>query len=250
MLSHETASKTGHDMSADSNDAVIRDSVEVDAGGREIGSPFIREIELASGELVAMPSIHVNQARLFHGSTQRGIKKFDTKKSEGRQSIGSGFYFAPLKETATQYVDARSDGGSGAVYEVGIKDIDLADLRSPSGKNEFLRLFRREIAEELGNNLPGVTLNDPVILSILKEGLRQEFSDVVDGIDNGTLTWGKFRNAVGTKGFGNMYITQTLSKYGYGGLVDEEGEPPKVDWHDSIVIFDPSDVDIISETEA
>lgn len=205
----------------------------------------IKEIQLKNGEKVALPTLHVESMSLFHGSPIADIASFDVEQSD-QMTIGRGIYFTPNREPAISYAKWRSNQESTpTLYESQIKDADIADLRTREAQEEFAKLHRQALLEWEQNVLPNLKGPSEDITEIVKEQRKEMVADTVKKIDENT--WVQLRDL--TFNWADL-VSTTLEGQGYKALVSVEGEPPKVDFHDSVVVFNPQDVPIVHQQAA
>lgn len=199
-----------------------------------------KEIPLKNGEVIKLPTIHVSRMILYHGSPVADIAVLE----EGdQQSIGKGIYLASQRETAKGYAKKRSGAkGSSAVYEVEISDMDIADLRTREAQEQFAKLYKQSLLDWEQNILPYLKGPSEEITKVIKEQRKEAVVDLVKKID--TNSFSHLRDL--TFGWEEL-VSKTLHDVGYKGLMSLEGEPPHVDFHDSVVIFNPRDAKIISQ---
>lgn len=156
-----------------------------------------------------------------------------------QQSIGRGIYFTPDKNTARNYALTRSDEGTfPTVYEVEVADIDIADLRTKEAQEQFAKLHRQTLLDWEKNILP----NSRGLSEGAKEMIKETVDSLVEKID--TNSWNQLKQITFNSG---GLVSEALFNHGYKGLMSREGEPPKVAFHDSVVIFNPEDIKIVNQ---
>ncbi|OGD94489.1 hypothetical protein A3A48_00285 [Candidatus Curtissbacteria bacterium RIFCSPLOWO2_01_FULL_37_9] len=202
-----------------------------------------KEILLKSGKKVELLTLHITQMRLYHGSLVAGVTGFE----EGdQQSIGRGIYLTLQKEAASGYASKRSGhDGVPTVYEVQISDLDIADLRTKEAQEEFAKLFKQSLIEWEESVLPNLKGPSDEVLGVIKEQRKEAVRELVHKIDTNTFL--QLRDL--TFGWADL-VSTTLSNVGYKGLMSIEGEPPDIDFHDSIVMFNPLDIRTINQEKA
>lgn len=204
-----------------------------------------KEIQLRNGERIALPTLHVAKMPLFHGSPVAGIAGFDVEQSD-QMSIGRGIYFTLIREPAIGYAKWRSNEKSApTLYEAEVKDADIADLRTRAAQEEYAKLHKQALLDWEQNVLPNLKGPSEEVTAIVKEQRKEMIADLVKKIDENS--WIQLRDL--TFNWANL-VSSTLSAQGYKGLMSIEGEPPKVDFHDSIVIFNPQDAPIVHQQAA
>lgn len=196
-----------------------------------------KEVPLKSGETVRLPTLHIAKMLLYHGSPVADITTFE----EGdQQTIGEGIYFAPTREAAEGYARSRNkSGGLPTIYEAEVSDADLADLRTREAQEQFAKLYRQSLLGWEKNALPNLKGPSEEVTKIIKEQRKEAVANLVNKIDSNS--WFQLRDL--TFGWADL-VSKTLSDIGYKGLISIEGEPPQVDLHDSVVIFNPEDTKI------
>lgn len=207
---------------------------------KDTQTPHNKEILLDSGEKITLPTLHVSQMSLFHGSRVAGITEFDVNKSD-QMTIGKGIYFTPNKESAIGYAKWRSNESPNAtLYEAEIKDADIADLRTREAQEQFAKLLREALLDWEENVLPNLKGPDGLV-EMLKEQRKKIITETIKKIDENS--WKNLRAI--TFDWADL-VSTTLAKQGYKGVMSIEGEPP-IDLHDSIVIFNHEDAPIIHQ---
>jgi hypothetical protein len=204
-----------------------------------------KEIQLKSGEKVTLPTLHVDRMSLFHGSPVADIAAFDVEHSD-QMTIGRGVYFTPNREPAIGYAKWRSNEASNpTLYEVEIKDAEIADLRTREAQEQFAKLHRQALLDWEQNVLPNMKGPSEELIKIIKAQRKDMVTDIVKKIDENS--WVQLRDL--TFPWADL-VSTTLSAQGYQGLISIEGEPPKVDYHDSVVVFNPKDAPIVHQQAA
>lgn len=201
-----------------------------------------KEILLKNGEQIKLPTLHVTEMPLFHGSPIAGITAFDVDQSD-QMTIGRGISFTPNRESAVAYARWRSNEASNpTLYEAEVNDADIADLRTREAQEEYAKLHRQALLDWEQNVLPNMKGPSEEVIKMIKEQRKEQIDDLVEKID--ANSWIQLRNLT----FGWAYlVSSTLSKHGYKGLMAIEGEPPKIAMHDSIVIFNSQDAPIVHQ---
>lgn len=203
-----------------------------------------KEIPLNNGKKAMLPTLHVAQMTFYHGSPVAGITAFDVDHSD-QMTIGRGIYFTPNRESAVRYAMWRSnEASSPTLYEAEVKDVDIADLRTREAQEQFAKLHRQALLDWEQNVLPNMKGPSEEVTKMIKER-KEMVADLVKEIDENS--WVQLRDL--TFGWADL-VSSTLSAEGYKGLMSIEGEPPKVDLHDSIVIFNPLDAPIVHQQAA
>jgi hypothetical protein len=204
-----------------------------------------KEIQLNNGEKVTIPTLHVAKMPLFHGSPVAGIAAFDVEQSD-QMTIGKGIYFTPNREPAIAYAKWRSnEAANPTLYEAEIQDADIADLRTRKAQEEFAKLHKQALLDWEQNVLPTMKGPSEELTEMIKEQRKEMVADTVKKIDENS--WVQLRDI--TFNWADL-VSRTLSTQGYKGLTSIEGEPPKVDFHDSVVVFNPQDAPIIHQQAA
>lgn len=213
------------------------------AEGEQGFNSYLKEIILKDGQKVYIPTLKVGKMNLYHGSPNSGITLFQ----EGdQQTIGRGIYLTDQRDSASGYAKNRSNKErEGVVYEVEISDVEIADLRTEEAQRSFAKLFRDCLIDWRENVLPKLQGPSEGVLQIIREQRQKQVEGLLHKIDSNsfkqlrelTLNWADLTAGV-------------LEKVGFNGLVSIEGEPPKVDFHDSYVIFQPENTMIVSEEPA
>lgn len=217
----------------------MQDTTEVNQPLQFISKRTEREITLKSGETFRLPSLQIDRAILYHGSSAEGIKRFE----EGdQQTIGNGIYFTSETIPAIGYAVKRSGtAAKPTLYQAEIENLNLADLRERSAQEQFAKLYKEALVEWKNNVLPNLKYADPTLLEIIKEQRSEQVEELLRKIDNNDFN--QLRDL--TFGWASL-ITQTLQTQGYQGLVSIEGEEP-FGFHDSYVIFNSDDIKSIKE---
>lgn len=211
--------------------------------GKPAPEAFEKEIPLNNGEIIKLPTIHVNKMSLYHGSPIAGITAFE---EADQQTIGRGIYFTPARETAHGYARERNKvGTSPTVYQAEASDLDIADLRTRQAQEQFAKLFKQSLLNWEQNVLPNLQGLPEEVIRMVKEERKKAIADLIQKIDSNSFL--HLRDLA--FGWGDL-VSKTLADVGYKGLMSVEGEPPKIDFHDSIVIFDPRDVKIVNQRPA
>lgn len=204
---------------------------------------FEKEIPLRNCGSIKLPTLHVYKMSLYHGSHMGGIKVFE----EGdQQTIGRGIYFTLTKESAKGYARKRSNSAATpTVYEVEVTNADIVDLRTRDAQEQFAKLYRQVLLDWEQNVLPNLKGSSEDVIKIIKEQRKESIAELVKKIDSNS--WIKLRDL--TFSWADL-VSTTLASEGYKGLISIEGEPPKIDFHDSVVIFNPQDIKIINQQTA
>lgn len=197
-----------------------------------------KEVPLKNGETVRLPTLHIAKMLLYHGSPWADITTFE----EGdQQTIGRGIYFATAREAAKSYAKSRSNNNaSPTIYKAKVFDADLADLRTREAQEQFAKLYRQSLLDWEKNTLPNLKGPSEEVTKIIRKQRKEAIADLAGKIDSNT--WSQLRDL--TFGWADL-VSKTLSDIGYKGLISVEGEPPQVDFHDSVVIFNPEDIKVM-----
>lgn len=208
----------------------------------DISTTSNKEIQLNNGEKITLPTLHVTRMPLFHGSSVAGIAAFDVEQSD-QMTIGRGIYFTPNKEPAIDYARKRSNNSSNpTLYEVEVKDADIADLRTREAQKQFAKLHRQALLDWEQNVLPNIQGSSEGVTAMIKSAKKEKMDEIVKKIDENS--WQQLRDL--TFGWADL-VSKTLSAQGFKGLMSGEGEPPMVDFHDTVVIFNPQDAPIVHQ---
>jgi len=99
-----------------------------------------------SEEELALESISIKLPSFvaYHGSNEPNIESLNV--SSERTTLGYGVYLTD-KGSAINYAQHRAEirGGIPTIYEVSVKKVHLADLRSPHHVKEVVERFRQKI---------------------------------------------------------------------------------------------------------
>ena len=202
--------------------------------------PWTKQVVLENKEVIQLPSLYIENMKLYHGSPVPTIEAFDV--NEGDQwSTGKGIYLTPDKKAADGYARERGDRtpNQPTVYETEISNLDVADLRTQGAQESFAKLYRDALIEFRDNTLPYLKGPTPELAGMIKKTMTEKVQQLLEKIDKHDFR--QLREL--TVNFADL-TTETLAKAGYHGLVSIEGEPPKIEFHDSYVIFDPKDIKI------
>ena len=180
-----------------------------------------------------IPEVVIGEKILFHGSKSSGIERFN--KAE-ETTIGQGLYLTSDPDSARGYAARRSKTDTSAiptVYQVGIENVRMADLRTLEGVKPFASMLLTKLEERSRSNK-------------LKWYEEETIRRTIESIKSNTykslkdITW----NHQGI-------VTSLLQEQGFDGLIAiEGGEGEEITEHDSYVIFDPSKVQIKSVKSA
>lgn len=194
-----------------------------------------KEVPLKNGETVRLPTFHIAKIFLYHGSPVPDITTFE----EGdQQTIGRGIYLTSTREAAEEYARSRNKSADlPTIYEVELSNADIADLRTREAQEQFAKLYRQSLLDWEQNTLPNLKGPSEEVTKIIKEQRKEAVANLVNKIDSNS--WFQLRDL--TFGWADL-VSKTLSDIGYKGLISIEGEPPRIDFHDSVVIFNPEDI--------
>lgn len=198
-----------------------------------------KEVLLKNSEKVEIPIIRIDRMRLYHGSPASGITAL---KEAGEETIGRGVYFTTDRKAARGYAVVRSNDARGQVYEVEVSNLDLADLRTRAGQEAFARLFKQSLLDWKEDHLPNLKKSSDILTRSIGKQREEAIKELIEKIDDNSFK--RLRDL--TYAWGDL-VSTTLSGLGYSGLISIEGEPPQIDFHDSVVIFNPQDVKIIDQ---
>lgn len=203
------------------------------------GQIIRKGVLLKNSEKVEIPTIHIDRMRLYHGSPVNEITAF---KEANEDTIGRGVYFTTDRKAAKRYAVARSNGTKSRVYEVEVSNLDIADLRTRAGQEAFARLFKQSLLDWKEDHLPNLKGPSDVLIRSIREQREKAIKELIEKIDDNSFK--HLRDL--TFAWGDL-VSKTLSSLGYNGLISIEGEPPQIDFHDSVVIFNPQNVKIIDQ---
>lgn len=174
-------------------------------------------------------AIFVEQRTLYRGSRTSGIKKLNLPADAS--SAGEGVYLTTAKE-AIGYAHGGRAGNEPRIYETRIKNVKLADLRNEENVNRVNKEMKLLLQKELERK--DVPWWYP---EVVKQDIR---------FLKGESTFFAKLNLVGTKH--PEILTKYVSGLGYDGLVTiEGGEPGHFENHQSWVIFNPDNVEVLQE---
>lgn len=137
------------------------------------------------------------------------------------------YHGSPVSEI-TAFKEASEDTiGRGVYFTIDRKAAQgYAVARSNGAKS---RVYEVEVS-----NLDIADLRTRVGQEAIKELIEKIDDNSFKHLRDLTFAWGDL-------------VSTTLSSLGYGGLISIEGEPPQIDFHDSVVIFNTQDIKIIDQ---
>lgn len=198
-------------------------------------------ITLDNNATLLFPAVKIVRQRLFHGSCITGIRKLTDAEST---TIGAGVYLTSEFNSAADYALARSPNPKNPiVYEATIETMKLLDLTKPESLEPLATFMDQEISSWIKEDLekrdpPPVKKREwlKIANSVIRRINEKRYDCPKD-----LLGW-----------FGDL-ARWSLSSRGLDGIkATEYGESKngyEVGKHDTFVIFEPSRVKVISETQ-
>lgn len=203
-------------------------------------------------------SIIIRRKTLFHGSNTKGIKRFQGSENI---TVGYGIYLTSKLDSAIGYARQRKGRANPiseeipkdcVVYETGIKDLKLVDLRDKAFSRVVFRQFREFLyalidGERENQLIPLIKklypeADDKSINTFMRNGILREYEEIKQKDNNAGL------DNLYRKDWLQKLFSEFLNEKGYDGLIIEEGgEPPHAMPHDSYVIFNPDKIKIKKE---
>lgn len=213
-----------------------------------------REVKLAIGETVKLPSMRIERMRLFHGSTVSGISQF---KEAEETTIGNGLYLTSQEDAALGYAFVRANEREidtpPVVYDAEIANMNILTLTTRTAIMDFMKYIRQEFFlynRDIVPNMPELSDNAK---RWNKRALDAKNDLLWEAIQAGRVLSPK----IFLFGAGAV-AREILMREGYDGLMaiegGEHGKNPftnehfSIGDHDSYVIFQPEKVKILKET--
>ena len=199
-----------------------------------------RKITLDHGREITLSSTYFHDLTLYHGAIVPEIKQLHEAKET---TIGNGLYLTSQKDKAAGYAYVRSRGAQPqVVYEVNVRDLDILNLTTRSGIENFAGLLGQELRNWKNADFPGMQFTNVQ----QKATVWNQVVEVLDKIGRNN-----FRSLHDlTFHFGNI-TRSMLQARGYDGLMAIVGGEFHGDFsigdHDSYVIFDPSKTAVLKE---
>ena len=202
---------------------------------------FIKEIQLINGEVIKLPSLHIERLKLFSGSPVPGLETF---RDSEETTVGSGVYLTSQKEAARGYALVRGSRlpAIPTLYEVEIADMDMVDLATRVAVESFAKLWRQELENWRETKLPIINVPHEMV----RETYEERVQKVIEFIDRNSFRY--LRDL--TFNFGGL-IREVFTRQEYDGLIaiegGESGNGVTIGDHDSYVIFDSTKVKKVGE---
>lgn len=190
----------------------------------------LRGVGLLSGDMT-----------LYHGSATPGIKQFEVAEET---TLGRGVYFTSQRDKAEGYAKKRAGGDkvdTPILYEASISGLNLADLRTPENMDIVMPGLVGVLEEAKGRKMQGVAeISWPALMQ-----------DLIEEIERKAYRIGL---KIVTRGAGRLF-SDYLKDHGFDGLIAEEGgehgwfkgERIDIGNHDTYVIFEPGNVQVVRE---
>jgi hypothetical protein len=183
-------------------------------------------------------TVLIHKKTLYHGSSLNDISDFQPAEET---TIGDGLYTTSEAKDAIGYARIRASARNGepVIYEVGIDDKRLLDLRSSKNVIETLEGFRSILLDKLKSVKPDAPW-------YIKSGYFRSIEEL-DKIVDGEKSAGNLKDVVSSCG---DVFSSYLESLGYDGLIfleGGEGGDGGPGNHDSYLIFDPSKAKVLRE---
>ncbi|MEK7664646.1 MAG: hypothetical protein AAB361_00730 [Patescibacteria group bacterium] len=197
--------------------------------------------------------VFVKKKTLYHGTSAKGIKKFE--KAE-ETTVGDGIYLTSQAKNAIEYAYMRAKNPRGSkrleadgnpiIYETFVENLKLLDLRKDENLEKVMKGFGLVLwqrAKEIGAEIKNSTASNNGL-----NAYRETLFDVFKFISSGEVKKISDIQKV-TLHLEDGLFTNYVKSLGYDGLATVEGGEGDYMFknHDSYVIFDPEKVKIIKE---
>lgn len=178
--------------------------------------------------------IRLDSATLWHGSATTGMRRIEKAEED---TVGSGVYLAE-KDIATRYARHRAHQtrtDTPALYTVSVRDARLVDLTDQATVDQVLAGFESVLATE--QDL-AERAESPSWLRI------NNLQDLRDILHRDRIRVGELKRI--TQRCGELF-SDHLQAQGYAGLLTVEGGEADIGNHLTYLIFNPSDITVVSE---
>jgi hypothetical protein len=198
--------------------------------------------------------LHFNELSIYHGGCESGIQQFrestDTTVGAGLYAtsmVDQAFGYAVVRAHQSDYIRQKTNNGAleepekkPVAYELTLRDVSFADLRTPENVNHFLTEFTDYLQKW---SLEKQLNNDPILKPDSARLIAERVAQLKDEDHDKHYSLAR---AVGGHYLVGVAFKDYLASLGYDGLVSlEGGESIGTDYrfageHDSWVVFDPS----------
>lgn len=197
--------------------------------------------------------IFLKKKTLYHGTSAKGIKKFE--KAE-ETTVGDGVYLTSKAKNAIEYAYTRAKSprgskrleadGNPVIYETSVENLKLLDLRKDKNLEKVMKGFKSVLwqrAKEIGAEIKNSTAGNNGL-----NAYRNKLFDASELISSGEVKKISDIQKI-TLHLEDGLFTNYVKSLGYNGLAIIEGGEGDYMFknHDSYVIFDPEKVKIVRE---